>query len=239
MKFRYAYKTSDGIRHEDFIDVPSREKAFETLRARGIRPIKVVATDGSKANGEIRGIRKRVFAASLAFVAIIVGLAAHLATRKGSDIVRLLPTEEVATCVPRHFIQQAVDLSSHEDSFSFPSERFLLNFCIPGRLIAGCPTNIQSIASDLQKALETPIKRSPDDSPVDLELKGIVVGLKNEAELIIKSGRTPVEALIYFIDRQKMEYEHRKRIIEQVERGEMAKEVANSLFRSMGFEEIR
>lgn len=239
MKFRYAYKTSDGKRHEDFIDVPSREKAFETLRAMGIRPIKVVATDGSKANGEIRGIRKRVFVASLVFVAIIVGLAAHFATRKGGDIVRLLPIEEAATCVPRHFIQQATDLSSHEETFSFVSERFLLNFSMPARLMAESPTNLQSIASDLQKALETPIKISSDDSPVDVQLKGVVVSLKNEAELIIKSGRTPVEALIYFIDRQKMEYEHRKRIVEQVKRGEMTKEVANSLFRSMGFEEIR
>ena len=34
------------------MDAPSREAVFESLRARGIRPIKVVAADGSKANGE-------------------------------------------------------------------------------------------------------------------------------------------------------------------------------------------
>ena len=57
MKFTYAYKTSDGTRHEAEIDAPSREDVFATLRAQGIRPIKVVAEDGSKANGESVGSR--------------------------------------------------------------------------------------------------------------------------------------------------------------------------------------
>ena len=57
MKFTYAYKTSDGVRHEDSIEASSREEVFSTLRAKGIRPIKVVAADGSKANGESVGSR--------------------------------------------------------------------------------------------------------------------------------------------------------------------------------------
>ena len=52
MKYTYAYKTSDGVRHEDAMDASSREEVFVALRARGIRAIKVVAEDGSKANGE-------------------------------------------------------------------------------------------------------------------------------------------------------------------------------------------
>ena len=52
MKYTYAYKTSDGVRHEAAMDAPSREEVFASLRAQGIRPIKVVAADGSKANGE-------------------------------------------------------------------------------------------------------------------------------------------------------------------------------------------
>ena len=51
MKFTYAYKTSDGKRHEAAIEAVSREEVFATLRARGIKAIKVVAEDGSKANG--------------------------------------------------------------------------------------------------------------------------------------------------------------------------------------------
>ena len=52
MKYTYAYKTSDGKRHEAEMDAPSREDVFVALRAKGIRAIKVVAADGSKANGE-------------------------------------------------------------------------------------------------------------------------------------------------------------------------------------------
>ena len=51
MRYTYAYKTSDGIRHEDSMDAASREEVFATLRTQGIKAIKVVAADGSKANG--------------------------------------------------------------------------------------------------------------------------------------------------------------------------------------------
>ena len=57
MKYTYAYKTSDGTRHEASIDAESREAVFAALRAKGIKAIKVVAADGSKANGEVRGIK--------------------------------------------------------------------------------------------------------------------------------------------------------------------------------------
>lgn len=50
--FTYVYKTSDGKRHTDEVSAASREEAFETLRRRGIKAIKVIANDGSKANGE-------------------------------------------------------------------------------------------------------------------------------------------------------------------------------------------
>lgn len=79
MKYTYAYKTSDGIRHEDSIDSSSREEVFNVLRAKGIKAIKVVAADGSKANGEVvvRGIRKRVMALSVFGTAIFAGLASY------------------------------------------------------------------------------------------------------------------------------------------------------------------
>ena len=60
MKYTYAYKTSDGTRHEASIEAASRDTAFAVLRERGIRPIKVVAADGSKANGAPVGVRRRV-----------------------------------------------------------------------------------------------------------------------------------------------------------------------------------
>ena len=87
MKYTYAYKTSDGVRHEESMNAASREEVFAALRKRGIKAIKVVAADGSKANGEIHGVRKRVVAALVAFVAVGVGVIAYLSgTRSGSDL---------------------------------------------------------------------------------------------------------------------------------------------------------
>ena len=74
MKYTYAYKTSDGARHEESMEADSREAAFKALREKGIKAIKVVAADGSKANGEVRGYRLRtvilvgVIAAVIGFV---------------------------------------------------------------------------------------------------------------------------------------------------------------------------
>ena len=42
------------------MNAASRDEVFKELRKQGIKAIKVVAADGSKANGEIRGVRKRV-----------------------------------------------------------------------------------------------------------------------------------------------------------------------------------
>lgn len=68
MIYTYAYKTPDGVRHEATIEAPSRDDAFLSLRSSGIRPIKVVAQDGSKANGETLFItRKRFIFAALGF----------------------------------------------------------------------------------------------------------------------------------------------------------------------------
>ena len=39
MKYTYAYKTSDGARHEAAMEAESREAVFAALRARGIKTI--------------------------------------------------------------------------------------------------------------------------------------------------------------------------------------------------------
>lgn len=71
MKYTYAYKTSDGTRHEETMEAESREAVFASLREKGFKAIKVVAADGSKANCEVRGYRLRT-------VIVIGGVAAVL-----------------------------------------------------------------------------------------------------------------------------------------------------------------
>ena len=96
MKYTYAYKDSDGKRHEDSIEASSRDAAFAALREQGIRPIKVVAADGSKANGAPVGVRRRVVAVSI-LVAIVTAVAATavilcaLSARSSEKLVHPFP----------------------------------------------------------------------------------------------------------------------------------------------------
>ena len=93
MKYTYAYKTSDGIRHEDSMNASSREEVFSTLRAKGIKAIKVVAADGSKANGEVRGLRKRAVFGLVALAALVAGVLAYLGgERTGAATAASSPT---------------------------------------------------------------------------------------------------------------------------------------------------
>ena len=81
MKYTYAYKTSDGTRHEATMAAESREAVFAELRKQGIKAIKVVAADGSKANGEIRGVRKRMVVLAILIAALIAGTAVFFIDR--------------------------------------------------------------------------------------------------------------------------------------------------------------
>ena len=101
MKYTYAYKTSDGVRHEAAMDAESREAVFAALRTQGIKAIKVVAADGSKANGEVRGVRKRIVAAIAVAVAVVVGIAAFFL---GESNNRTFEHSNNSLSAPRHQI---------------------------------------------------------------------------------------------------------------------------------------
>ena len=86
MKYTYAYKTSDGKRHEASMDAKSREDVFAALRAQGIKAIKVVAADGSKANGEVRGVQKRAVVVVVLTASLIAAVCAYyIGTRETSE----------------------------------------------------------------------------------------------------------------------------------------------------------
>ena len=80
MKYTYAYKTCDGTRHEESMNAESRDAVFKALSEKGIKAIKVVAADGSKANGEIRGFRLRTVIA-VGVIAAVVGFVLGLIVR--------------------------------------------------------------------------------------------------------------------------------------------------------------
>lgn len=229
MKYTYAYKTSDGTRHEAAIEAPSRDEAFAALRKRGIKPIKVVAADGSKANGELRGIRKRVAAIVTLIVSVVVGIAAYMA---GRDVPAPAEPQSTETASPRHQIYGdpvvvgEMEHGRFETYLPREGDRLLAWFAQPGRFCCPKSTSWKDLAR-LSETNEVHIK-AVADSDVELsegdlrevrELKQIVNGMRREMREYLANGngtlrsywrrlveRTTQEAQIY--ERIKRELEN-------------------------------
>ena len=208
MNYTYAYKTSDGVRHEASMDAESRDAVFEALRAEGIRPIKVVAADGSKANGEQEeGIRKRqeawrgVRLASLVLLVLSV-LAVLFLYRKPPE--RNASPSGAATATPRHQIygdpatMEAFERGEFGAALPRDGDRMLAVFAQPGRLMCQGGFNPQRLSAAQLEALS---KYARDelapgrDLPVDAastreerELRQIVNGMRQEMREYLANG---------------------------------------------------
>ena len=195
MKYTYAYKTSDGTRHEATMVAKSRDDVFAELRKRGIKAIKVVAADGSKANGEVRGVRKRVVAALVAFVALGVGVVAYFSgTRTGSDLGDSSTMAFATGQDRRQVIGDAAIIekgirNGWSDVFELEGERFLASFAIPG-VKAGQRNTSEK---EFTVALENKCIVADEDSLESRQIKAMVEGMKNEARRYIAAGGTIVE----------------------------------------------
>ena len=213
MKFTYAYKTSDGVRHEESMDAESREAVFAELRKQGIKAIKVVAADGSKANGEVRGVRRRVVAASVVGAAVLAGLAVYLAldSRRQTQ-----PSADFLTAQMRRqiFGDAAVVEKGIKEGWSdvFPEEgeRFLASFAIPG-VPAGQRTTSEA---EIREALSRKVEVKPEDGIEARQIKAMVEGMKDEARCFIKAGGAIAAYGRKLVRRQEEEigYYHRAKI---------------------------
>ena len=195
MKYTYAYKTSDGVRHEATMNAASRDEVFATLRKQGIKAIKVVAADGSKANGEIHGVRKRVVAALVAFVALGVGIVVYLSgTRSSGDLGGSATTAFATGQDRRQVIGDAAIIekgirNGWSDIFQLEGERFLASFAIPGVKAGQRNTSEKEFTA----ALENKCVVADSDSLEARQIKTMVEGMKNEARRYIAAGGTIVE----------------------------------------------
>lgn len=195
MKYTYAYKTSDGVRHEATMNAASRDEVFAALRKQGIKAIKVVAGDGSKANGEVRGVRKRVVAALVAFVALGVGIVAYFSgTRSGGDLGDSTATAFATGQDRRQVIGDAAIIekgirNGWSDVFELEGERFLASFAIPGVKAGQRNTSEKEFAA----ALENKCVGIDSDSLEARQIKAMVEGMKNEARRYIAAGGSIIE----------------------------------------------
>ena len=232
MKYTYAYKTSDGRRHEAAMDAESREVVFESLRAKGIRPIKVVAADGSKANGEREtgdGDRGKVWYAGAVALFALLALLALFVFFVGKT--NTPPEPDVAT--PRHqiygdpAIMEGFERGEFGEALPRRGDRLLAWFSQPGRLT--CPKDtpqggLRRLGDDDVKELlavaESDVEVAESDPREVRELKQIVNGMRREMREYLANGngtprsywrrlneRTREESLIYERTRRELEKE--------------------------------
>ena len=220
MKYTYAYKTSDGIRHEATMVAKSRDDVFAELRKRGIKAIKVVAADGSKANGEMHGVRKRVVAALVAFVALGVGVVAYLSgTRSGGDLDDSTATAFATGQDRRQVIGDAAIIEKEirngwGDVFELEGERFLASFAIPGVKAGQRNTSEKEFTA----ALEHKCVVADSDSLEARQIKVMVEGMKNEARRYIAAGGSIIEYGKRLTERQDAEIAIYNRVKSDIEK---------------------
>ena len=230
MKYTYAYKTPDGVRHEDSMNASSREEVFENLRARGIKAIKVVAADGSKANGAPppRRTMRFVVAGSIALV-VVGGVAlwvgrsmARSANTPYRDAQEHVPPEATSFLTSQSRRQVIGDVAMVEkgiasgwsDVFSEEGERFFASFAVPG-VKAG---KRNATVEELTAALARKIPATKDDGMEARQIKAMVEGMKEEARQYLAAGGTLAKYGERLVERQNAEIAIYKRVKSELDK---------------------
>jgi len=214
------------------MNAESREAVFQALRKQGIRAIKVVAADGSKANGEVRGVRKRAVAALVALVAVGVGVVAFVSGSRTGAATAANP----AKMSPRHQIYgdpaliERFEAGDFEGVLSRAGDQLLAWYAQPGKLMIPKGVNPHRLSAQQLKELvayaQTELSADLDlDTSADThrevrELKQIVNGLRDEFRGYLANGngtprsfwrrlneRTQQEMQIYERTRRELEKE--------------------------------
>ena len=226
MKYTYAYKTSDGTRHEAAMEAASREAVFAALRAQGIKAIKVVAADGSKANGEVRGVRKRAVALLILVAGAAVAVAYLGGTRSAEFGAAARPNASLPFLTDRTRRQVIGDAAVIEkgirtgwsDVFAAEGDRFLASFAIPGVKAGVRSTTVEEI----ERALKETVAASDADGLEARQIKAMVEGMKDEARRYIAAGGSAVEYGKRLVERQEAEIAVLKRAEEEIAKAKQA-----------------
>ena len=258
MRFFYAYKTSDGVRHEDSVEAGSREAAFAALRAKGVKPIKVVASDGSRANGEPRR-SWRAFAWAAAAAIGAWALAWALARGASGPVAPSgpvgteAPPETVSAAGARFAVQplprQAIPgdrnrvEAARTGAFASRAERYLARFAEPGRICKAAEGDVPG-PGELTASLKTGIMASANDFTETIDMKRMVARLKDELRRYLAAGGDEAGFMAALEERQAEEAAQREKAATQLaealrvkEGEEAAYEIwvrANARLRSMG-----
>ena len=210
------------------MDAESREAVFAALRKQGIKAIKVVAADGSKANGEVRGVRKRVLAASVIGAAVLAGVVVYLLQ---SPIPNPQSPTDFLTAQTRR--QVVGDVAVIEKGIKegwasiFPEEgeRFFASFAIPG-VPAGQRNTTEA---EISAALSRKVEAKPEDGIEARQIKAMVEGMKAEARRFVSKGGKIAAYGRKLVRRQEEEIAYYNRAKAEIENAQKSKMPAAQL----------
>lgn len=182
------------------MDAESRNAVFASLREKGIKAIKVVAADGSKANGEVivKGIRKRVLFISVAAAALISGFIVFSALRTQNSEPFSLPRRQIYGDAATIEVGVKTHWSSALES---KGDRYLAHFVQPGKV-----EQAPSVTDDeLSAALAADLEIIDSDSEEVRQVVRMVNGLKEEARAYVAAGGKIEIYMDRLEERQRME----------------------------------
>ena len=233
---------------------PNKDAVYAALREKGIRAIKVTERIQPVIRKGFAGLRKRdVSCIVLCALCLAVG-AWYLATRSVTNKVETAAPNQtikqsnnqtissgvfqLAQPRPRRWIElpKGIDF---EKVFKYKHEVYLVQFAIPGVVRNGGGSKIApDVAQDFFDNLNAGIIITEKDDPSVAELKRIVAGMKEDAKKYLTMPRGIEKLGVWLEERQTMERDYREQYTKRVQRGELTKEVVNSILNAMGLELI-
>ena len=235
------------------MNASSREEVFAELRKRGIKAIKVVAADGSKANGEVRGVRKRAVTALVALAAVCAGVIAYFGGTRTAAVVAANPV----AVSPRHQIYgdpaivETFERGDFSNVLSREGDRLLAVFAQPGRLMCAKGTNPRILSQNAAEqfiayaknelAADKDLAISADDQREIRELKQIVNGMRDEMRTYLANGNGTARSFWRRLNERTLSemqiYERTKRELEKVQSAQIWEE-KNEALRQLGLRTI-
>ena len=216
MKFLYTYRTPDNKQHRASIRAASKEAAYATLKAQGVKPGRVE---------EAPGFFNKLFGKGKRWIAIVIlgalCLVLCVVAMRFRKVVESAPVE-IANAIlgtTRHqvigdtaIIEQGIR-DGWADVFPEEGERFLASFAIPGVPAGQRNTKVEEIEAALSRRIEA----TDEDGIEARQIKAMVEGMKNELREFLADKGTIVEYGTELVRRQEQEISYYNRAKAEIE----------------------
>ena len=216
MKFIYQYRTPDNKQHKAYIKAATKEAAYATLKAQGIKPGRVEEAPGFF--NKLFGKGKRWIAIVVLGALCLVLCAVAMRFRKEVEsapvgIANALLAETRHQVIGDTVVIEKGIRTGWAEVFPGEGERFLASFAIPG-----VPAGQRNTSEDeIKAALARRIEATETDSIEVRQIKAMVEGMKQELREYLADDGTIVEYGKALVQRQEEELGYYNRAKTEIE----------------------